>query len=117
MSARHVWIGVAAGLLAVSGCGSGSSKEADKPAPAATTGGTAEQPYLDALKAIDPGLVVNKDRAVNRSKNVCADIQAGKDDATVIKNAAARFNGGDATVDEAKAKQIVEVIKSTKFCG
>lgn len=74
-----------------------------------------EAVLVKQLSAIDPGLTVNRERAVRRSVNVCDDIRTGKDKATVVKNAAFRYDGGDASVDNAKAAKIVAAIKAS-YC-
>ncbi|MFE7580067.1 hypothetical protein ACFU5Y_00700 [Streptomyces gardneri] len=117
----------AALALALTGCG--TTPVADRPAakpsnpaPAPTKSSAFLRPtheqeknLLTALTAIDPALTVKEERAVSRSVSVCDDIRKGKDDATVVKNAAYRYNGGDTTVDEAKGAKIVEAIK-TAYC-
>ncbi|MFF9854048.1 hypothetical protein [Streptomyces litmocidini] len=74
-----------------------------------------ETALVAALTAIDPALTTKPERAVSRSVGVCDDIRKGKDDATVAKNAAYRYNGGTASVDEAKGALIAEAIKTT-YC-
>lgn len=74
-----------------------------------------EKTLIAGLTAIDPGLTVKESRAISRSVGVCDDIRTGKDDATVIKNAAYRYNGGNASVNEAKGAKIVDVIKKS-YC-
>lgn len=120
-------IATAALTLALTACGtapepdaSGAKPRASAPAPSKSSAllrPTPEQEttLLAALTAIDPALTVKKDRAVSRSVSVCDDIRKGKDDATVVKNAAYRYNGGDAHVDEAKGARIVEAIKAA-YC-
>lgn len=66
--------------------------------------------YLAAMSDLDPGLTVNVARAVRRGRNTCYDIAEGKEPATVLNNARLRFDGGNAQVDEAKAKRIVEIV-------
>lgn len=74
-----------------------------------------EQVLIAALTAIDPKITTKPDRAISRSVDTCNDIRTGKDAATVNKNAAYRYTGGDVTVDDAKATQIVAAIK-TAYC-
>ena len=103
MRARHIWV-VAALLGALAGCGGGGEEAA--PAPSATGGGQ-EAAYLAALKAIDPALA-DKKSAVSDGKNICLDLEQGKDAATVAKNAAARFE-----VDAATGAAIVGATKAS----
>jgi pectin methylesterase-like acyl-CoA thioesterase len=74
-----------------------------------------EVTLLASLTSIDPALTANTERAVRRSVNVCDDILKGKDHATVVKNAAYRYDGGTAHVDTAKAEKIVTAIKGA-YC-
>ncbi|MFF3466990.1 hypothetical protein [Streptomyces sp. NPDC002619] len=53
---------------------------------------------------------------MRRSVNTCQEIQAGNSEKTVIKNASLRFTGGNATVDEGQAAEVVNAIKAS-FCG
>ncbi|MFG2683148.1 hypothetical protein [Streptomyces sp. NPDC048392] len=74
-----------------------------------------EKTLVTALTAIDPNLTVKESRAISRSVGVCDDIRKGKGEATIVKNAAFRYDGGTASVDEAKAAKIVQAIKDT-YC-
>lgn len=74
-----------------------------------------ETALIAALTAIDPNLTAKESRAISRSVGVCDDIRKGKDEATVVKNAAFRYDGGTASVDEAKAAKIVQAVKDT-YC-
>lgn len=74
-----------------------------------------EKTLITALTAIDPALTVKEERAISRSVGVCDDIRNGKDAATITKNAAFRYDGGDASVDNAKAEKIVKAIKDA-YC-
>lgn len=90
------------------------------PAPATTSAFLRPTPaqetaLIKRLSAIDAGLTVNKERAVRRSVSVCDDIRTGKDGATVVKNAAYRYDGGNASVGNAKATKIVAAIKAS-YC-
>ncbi|MFF4557152.1 DUF732 domain-containing protein [Streptomyces sp. NPDC001422] len=82
----------------------------DKPSPAE------EKQLLSKLKAINPGITVNEERAVRRAVNTCQEIQAGDSPQTLIKNTSYRFTGGNATVNEDQALQIIKAVKGT-FCG
>ena len=120
---------IAAGLLADLTASSTepepAAKAADTPAAAEPAPATSsaflrptpaqEKTLVTALAAIDPGLTVKTERAISRSVGVCDDIRTGKDEATVVKNAAYRYDGGDATVDEAKGAEIVQAIKDS-YC-
>ncbi|MFJ3537042.1 hypothetical protein ACIPQA_16415 [Streptomyces sp. NPDC090109] len=131
MRTRHAAL-TAALLLGLTACGTADNPpatpsgkggaEAGTQPPAPTTSSAflrptpeQEKTLLAALTKIDPNLTVKEERAISRSVGVCDDIRKGKDDATVVKNAAYRYNGGTASVDETKGAQIVEVIK-TAYC-
>lgn len=129
MHARTTTAGILAALaLTLTACSSSDdTSTADKPqaAPASPTPSknsaflrpTPEQEtaLIAALTAIDPNLTVKESRAISRSVGVCDDIRKGKDEATVVKNAAFRYDGGTASVDEAKAAKIVQAVKDT-YC-
>ncbi|WP_121710117.1 hypothetical protein [Streptomyces sp. E5N91] len=113
--------------LTLTACSSDDTSTTDKPqaAPASPTPSKSsaflrptpeqEKTLIAALTAIDPNLTVKESRAISRSVGVCDDIRKGKDEATVVKNAAFRYDGGTASVDEAKAAKIVQAIKDT-YC-
>ncbi|MFG3582553.1 hypothetical protein [Streptomyces sp. NPDC047990] len=131
-----LWIGggvLVLGAIANAGNGDDTSKQ-DKPAaktlttPKAKPSAKAPAPVkfdepnaaetkalLSKLKTINPGIVVNEERAVRRSVNTCSDIQAGKSGDLLNKNVAYRFTGGNATVDEVQAAEIVKAVKGS-FC-
>jgi DNA-binding ferritin-like protein len=69
-----------------------------------------EAGFLTALAAIDRSLAEQKDEAVRAGRDICQDVKDGKDEETVVKNAAAHFE-----VDSSKAQQIVTVTK-TALC-
>ena len=125
MRTRTTTAGILAALaLTLTACDSGDDQAdakptASSPAPANSAflepNATQEKTLINGLTAIDPGLTVNEERAVRRSVNVCDDIRKGKDGKTVISNAAYRYDGGDASVDNAKAEKIVKVIKDS-YC-
>ncbi|MER5862234.1 DUF732 domain-containing protein [Kitasatospora sp. NPDC002040] len=92
------------------------SSTAPKPASAIPSPDAAQTAVLVAtLKAVNPALVEKTDKAVDRARNVCSDVQAGKDAATVAKNAKSRFEGGAVTLTDAQALAIVEAVKAS-FC-
>jgi hypothetical protein len=126
MRTRTTTAGILAVLaLTLTACGSSDDQADDKPSaksPAPATSSAflrpnvaQEKTLIDGLTAIDPGLTVNEERAVRRSVGVCDDIRKGKDHDTVVGNAAYRYDGGNASVDNAKAEKIVKVIKDA-YC-
>ncbi|MFD3504444.1 hypothetical protein [Streptomyces sp. NPDC058678] len=61
--------------------------------------------------------MLKEDRAVRRSVNVCRDVKAGKDDATLASNANYRFSGGTAgQLTDAQGAKIVTAVKDA-FCA
>nr|WSZ97407.1 DUF732 domain-containing protein [Streptomyces sp. NBC_00857] len=71
---------------------------------------------LRALRSIEPALVADEDRAVDRSRNVCLDLRGGKAAATVQINAKSRFEGGTVpALTEDQAASIVTAVRSS-FC-
>lgn len=127
-------IAAAAGALVLAGCGAGSSD----PEPAATPA-KAQPTDVVSGKALSTykgsptyewrknltsqaGFVVadlgkldaawHDDRSLSRVLDICMDLADGKDSATVARNAALRFTGGDvAKVTDADAKAIVDVAR------
>ncbi|WP_433793946.1 hypothetical protein [Actinoplanes sp. CA-252034] len=63
--------------------------------------------YRGALAKIDEKIAADDD-ALKYGWNICLDIEQGKADAQVVKNAAARFE-----VDDATAKAIVKATKNS----
>lgn len=112
-------------LLTLTACGEDDPKAKNvdtpkNPAPATSSAflrptPDQEKTLIAALTAIDPNLTAKEERAISRSVGVCDDILKGKDDATVVKNAAYRYDGGTASVDEAKGAKIVQAIKDA-YC-
>ncbi|MEU5429003.1 DUF732 domain-containing protein [Streptomyces olivoreticuli] len=91
--------------------------EAVKPASVPSPDTTQRETLIRALRTIDPGLVAKEERAVDRARNVCSDIKAKKDDATVQKNARSRFEGGTVpSLTDDQAANIVTAVRSS-FCG
>ena len=73
---------------------------------------------LQGLRAINPGITQDEDRAVSRSRSTCADIRQAKDEATIVRNTKLRFEGGSAvpTLTEDQAAAIVAAVRAS-FCG
>lgn len=125
MRPRHT--AIAALLLTATlttGCGS-SDDTADKPKPdktptskPAAPGGIPPEPtgvereaYLAALKAIDPKLVADEDKAIDAGRNQCSSLDGGAKDPD--NTAAQRFSMGGNTVDEVEAKAINTALRAT----
>jgi hypothetical protein len=69
-----------------------------------TTASDAPDELVTAVTAIAPE--TNLDKILSNSENVCLDIEQGKDDATLARNAALRFE-----VDEAEGPALVDAIR------
>lgn len=69
--------------------------------------------YIAGLRAIDPGLVVNTERALRRGRDVCLDLEQGEFAGERLNaRVAARLSGGNATITEAQAAQAIELAKA-----
>jgi len=96
----------------------------DAPGPPETTAGPgapgggqgggagAANGFLAELGAIDPALVVDRDRATRAGRATCQDIQAGRSPEDVVAEALVRFRGGGVAVDERKATLIVDAARN-----
>ncbi len=111
---------LAAGLFAAAGCSDPAADEQSGARPPSVTVGQAEPAwsptaapsgYLADLAAIDPGLVVDADRALRRGQRVCERIAQQQTEAQVVEYARLEFDGGNASVDTAKARRIVAVVR------
>ncbi|GGS88455.1 DUF732 domain-containing protein [Nonomuraea spiralis] len=120
---RNTLIAAMLGVLALTGCSStgpaasspssdvGATTSQSAPAPDYLTAQKAD--YLAALDAIDPGLVVNEERALRRGQRVCDRILRGSDGGTMSleEYTVAELSGGNATINEAQAKQVIKAVK------
>lgn len=102
--------GAALAIACSSACSSGDGVQAG-PAPAATW--TVEQrAYLDALAAIDPGLVASEQRAITRAGYMCTDIaKGGKSEQQLVELTVARLSGGNATIDTAQGARALALMR------
>ncbi|WP_344621650.1 DUF732 domain-containing protein [Kitasatospora arboriphila] len=101
---------------------------ADSAAPAASTAaptaptkaaGTADPTQLAkelamvaGLKQIDPKLAADNQKTVAAAQQTCADIKAGKDDATVAKNTTTYFAATGAKVTDQQGQMIAVIVKA-----
>lgn len=102
--------------LLLAGCDTGDPVLEPASAPPATTAAPSpttddDGDFLAALIALDAGLVIDRERALIRAWDICLDIKAGKDPATVTKDAQVRFTDSRVTVSPAQAHVIVEAAK------
>ncbi|MEU7410598.1 hypothetical protein AB0B40_14950 [Streptomyces sp. NPDC042638] len=75
-----------------------------------------EKQLLRKLTSINPGITVNRERAVRRSVSTCQEIRDGQKGKQLVKEVSYRFTGGNATVDERQAAEVIQAVKDT-FCG
>jgi hypothetical protein len=90
---------------------SGDAKK-DAGIPAAPTG-TERAALLSALKAIDPALVADEDKAIGNARNQCSDIKTDNDPARTAK---ARFSIPDHKVVRDLESRKIDVAVSTALC-
>lgn len=69
---------------------------------------------LYGLREVDRAL--DEARSIDRARNTCSDLLAGKKRAQVVANTRIRFDGGSASVDEADAEQIVKLVEAGGWC-
>ncbi|PBC76422.1 hypothetical protein BX265_1138 [Streptomyces sp. TLI_235] len=107
---------------------SGAPTAAGSSAPAASTAATTaptkaagtpnptelakELAMVAGLKQIDPKLAADNQKTVAAAQQTCADIKAGKDDATVAKNTITYFAATGATVNEQQSQMIAVIVKA-----
>ncbi|WP_405793373.1 DUF732 domain-containing protein [Streptomyces sp. NBC_01506] len=93
------------------------SAEPSKPSGIPSPDAAQTEALIRALRAVEPELVAEDDRAVDRARNVCLDITGGKDAATVQGNAKTRFEGGAVpSLTDDQAGDIVTAVRSS-FCN
>lgn len=114
-------------VLGLAGCGSDTEDapagtpapvKSQPPAVATSAAATAEvagqQAYLKGLRAIDPGLAADGERALSRAENICLDLQQGEITGQKLnERVAERLSGGDAQITAAQAAKVVALAKST----
>ncbi|TYK47145.1 hypothetical protein [Actinomadura decatromicini] len=130
------WVIVALAVVAlavIAGLAAAMAPDDEKPAAAATPPAKATSTpsmetweYVPAarrtafvayLRRLDPGLTPTstgaRPRPLRRAVSVCWDIYDGKSAATVLRNTALRYNGGQASVPEGseKARRILAAAK------
>jgi hypothetical protein len=108
MMTAHFAAAVALSALALLGCTDGFRQGVADGLADSTKSAEAQDRLLFGLRSIDPALSENRDRALERAKNVCADIADGKEDKVVVDNARQRFD-----VTGEQARQIVKLTKMT----
>lgn len=108
-------LGIAAVLLALA-CSSGGSDEQTDPPTAATSAAstwTAGQLlYLRRIGELDPGLVVDEERAIRRAEATCEDIRGKQlSEQQLVDRVVERMSGGNATINAEQAKFILSLIR------
>ncbi|MFA5898132.1 MAG: DUF732 domain-containing protein [Hyphomicrobium sp.] len=71
-----------------------------------------EAMFLATMTEIDRGLTVNPDRALGRADNICLDIEQGRDEAQILANAEARYEGG--TVPDVTPEQAQLIVNAVR---
>ncbi|MEV7011554.1 DUF732 domain-containing protein [Streptosporangium sp. NPDC051022] len=68
--------------------------------------------YVAALKEIDPGLAVNKDRAIRRGIAICDRMLNGMDNSkySLPEYVVLELSGGHATINEEQARQVIQLV-------
>jgi hypothetical protein len=96
-----------------------TSEDAPKPKVSATAAAVpspdAEQraAYLAALEKIDPGLVVNEERAIRRAVRVCERIiNPPGGTMSLEKYVVEELSGGNATITTGQARQVIKAVKA-----
>lgn len=76
--------------------------------------GTARAKLLDALAAVNPGIVRYEGKAIDAARNQCSAINGGAQN--LDHTASVRFTYKDVTTTEAQGKQINQALKDNGFC-
>lgn len=71
---------------------------------------------LGALRDVDPGLVIDAERAVRRAKNTCLGVRQGKEDEVAALKAAQRFTSSQVRTLTAKQGQDIVAAVRASFC-
>jgi hypothetical protein len=116
---RNTVIAAAFGVLALAGCSTSTPAEPTassapvQPVSGVPTPDAGQQAdYLAALKEIDPGLVVNEERAIRRGRAICDRIiNKSGSAASLVSYTVEELSGGNATIDQAQAKKAIKAVK------
>ncbi|MBK3630529.1 hypothetical protein JHN59_38185 [Streptomyces sp. MBT49] len=76
--------------------------------------GAARAKLLNALAAVNPGIVRYEGKALDAARNQCASINGGGQ--RLDQSASTRFSYKDVTTTEAQGKKINQALKDTGFC-
>ncbi|MEV6210541.1 hypothetical protein [Kitasatospora sp. NPDC051914] len=94
----------------------GTSAPSTAPTKAAGTPNTEqlakELAMVAGLKQIDPKLAQDNQKTVAAAQQTCADIKAGKDDATVAKNTVGYFGAAGASLNEQQGQMVAVIVKA-----
>lgn len=124
-----------AALLALTGCGTDDKPAAEDTSAASAPAelpkdaresiargagipprptGTQRTELLTALTAVNPGIGVNEDKAIDAARNQCSAINGGANRLDWL--AGQRFSYRGNTVTEAQGKQLNAALKKSGFC-
>lgn len=100
---------VAGSLPSASATPNRTAEPATVPSPSAAE----QRAYLATLKTIDPGLTTSTERVMRRAGRVCERILHGADGGSMSleQYVVAELSGGNATINEAQAKQVIAAVK------
>jgi hypothetical protein len=100
---QHVLVGAAA-LVAMAGCSDSHGKKPNVPevtiSPASAT---AQNAFIEQLRAIDPGLATKPETAVAKGETICLDIAKNLRWNQIEANAEAKFSVGEKKIDQIMA--------------
>lgn len=94
-------------------CPAGSPPPSSRPTAVPSPTAAQQAAYLAALRRIHPGLVVNRERALRRAGRVCERIVRPPSGGTLTleKYTAMELSGGNATINETQARQVIRAVK------
>lgn len=118
-------------VLTATGCGPLENPSATAPSPSPSPSLSASSPaalpsrrevprptaaqaraYLATIARIDPGLVVNRERALRRARGVCDRIvNPPGGTLTLTRYTAVMLSGGDAQINERQARQVIRAVR------
>lgn len=82
------------------------------PRPVPTPTAAQQRTYLAMIARIDPGLVVNRERAMRRAGRICERIiQPPGGALTLERYTVLELSGGYAQINEAQARQVIKAVK------
>lgn len=103
MKGRHLLVGAAA-LVALAGCSASGDKKPEVPeVPISPASATAQNAFVEQLRAIDPKLAAKPETAVANGETICLDIAKNLRWNQIETNAEATFGVGKNEIDQIMA--------------